>query len=68
MGLLNHIHEKVKSGAKAPINPLISDGGAQLHTKSIFKAIDKALDKATDKCAFDEKNQGNPEVSDEDEK
>ena len=47
MDLLKRIHENIKSEAKAPIKPLISDSGAQLHTKSILKIIDKALDKAT---------------------
>ncbi len=48
MDLLKRIRENIKSGAQAPIHPLVSDCGAQLHTKSIFKIIDKTLDKATE--------------------
>ena len=48
MDLLKRIRENIKSGEKTPIHPLVSDSGAQLHTKSIFKIIDKTLDKATE--------------------
>lgn len=64
MGLLKRIHENAKSAADAPINPIISDGGAQITSRLFAKATAKALDRATEDYVFEGKKQGYAEASD----
>lgn len=68
MGLLKRIHDNAKAGAERPINPCITDGGAQFYTKWMNKVIAKALDKETEDYVNEGRKQGYAEATYEYEK